>query len=82
MLTKEDCMKMLYADKRFTSILSLTKNESEKKMIESTVQQLVESMTNALAPIVTEYNKNPSEFKKKLVEDVDPSLITKDTNKK
>lgn len=82
MLTKEDCMKMLYADKRFTSILSLTKNESEKKMIESTVQQLVESMTNALAPIVTEYNKNPADFKKKLVEDVDPSLITKDTNKK
>lgn len=75
-------MKMLYADKRFTSILSLTKNESEKKMIESTVQQLVESMTNALAPIVTEYNKNPADFKKKLVEDVDPSLITKDTNKK
>jgi len=82
MISKEECIARLYADEGYTHILKLAKDDTERKMIESTVNKFVETITNVLSPTLAEYHKNPTDFKKKLAEEIDPSLITVDSNKK
>ena len=82
MITKDECVKKLYSDQRFVSVLKLAKDEKERKMIEETVDKLLEVVTGVLSPIVSEYAKDPEGFKKKMAKEIDPSLITVDSNKK
>lgn len=80
--TKDDCIKLLSENENYKGILNLARDEAEKKMITSFTHRMIESLTNAMVPIIVDYNKNPDEFKKKLSEEFDTAVFTQDTNKK